>query len=142
MVFIEYSIVAHATEDENKVLQALTNLLPKEYRTTKIEKQIVEGHYGNRILVFKITLKGKKAIEAIKYLGNLMRKEDKTIILHTLNERTNRRGKIFMRFGKQEAYKGLITLADGDDTIKVVVSLERKRNTPIEDALKKLGILP
>lgn len=134
---------AHATEDLDKVRQALINTLPQSLRNrVSIEQETVMGYYGNQITRLKIVLEGDDAVEFIKNLFNAMSEGDKHVLLNTVDARYNRKSnEMYIRISKQDAYLGSVTLYNGDDAIKIVITFAFKRSIKevrklIEDLLK------
>lgn len=121
---IQISFLSHETEDLNKVLNNLDEFLGNY--SDYAEKTITEalGHYGDRIDIVNYIFKGN----IINNLFNLiMEKMDKADLILALSTFDNRfaNGKLYLRFDKQEivANKRLV-LKDGDDVIKIVISLK------------------
>ena len=122
---IELSTSAHATEDLSKVKQALLSLIPAEYRgSIEIEETVYEGHYGNPITRLVVRLKGKKADRVFKYIVSSLSDTDRNILKATLKNRVDERGHLYMRISKQDASQGKITLYEGDDVIRIVVTID------------------
>ena len=116
---LEVETHAHATEDLGKVIQALNNLVGQvTYETIQ-----VQGHYGNPITVVKAAM-GKASGECldvvVKRLLSMLSDADRQLLLLSLDERMDG-DKLYLRFNKQSAYRGLARLDDGGDVIKVVI---------------------
>ncbi|MFP3179116.1 MAG: RNA-binding domain-containing protein [Thermocladium sp.] len=116
---LEVETHAHATEDLGKVIQALNNLVGQvTYETIQ-----VQGHYGNPITVVKAAM-GKASGECLdvvaKRLLSMLSDADRQLLLLSLDERMDG-DKLYLRFNKQSAYRGLARLDDGGDVIKVVI---------------------
>ncbi|KUO93025.1 MAG: hypothetical protein AT710_01185 [Thermocladium sp. ECH_B] len=116
---MEVETHAHATEDLGKVIQALNNLVGQvTYETIQ-----VQGHYGNPITVVKAAM-GKASGECLdvvaKRLLSMLSDADRQLLLLSLDERMDG-DKLYLRFNKQSAYRGLARLDDGGDVIKVVI---------------------
>ena len=59
--YIDVRFAVHATEDVNKVTEAVQNIMPVDYLDDIIFKStIAEGHYGNPITFFEIRIKKEK----------------------------------------------------------------------------------
>ncbi len=122
---LELTTSAHATEDLAKVKQALLNLIPREYRENiKIEEVKYEGHYGNPIIRLKVLVKGKKANEIFNYIISNLSESDRNILKVTLKNRVDERGHLYLRISKQDALQGKITLYEGDDVVRIVVTID------------------
>ncbi|MEM1541568.1 MAG: RNA-binding domain-containing protein [Ignisphaera sp.] len=133
----------HATEDVEKVKQALLNVFPPNLRDSiNIEQETLYGYHGNPIIRFKIVLEGDEAVEMLKYLLKMLKETDRNLIINTIDVRYNKKSnEFFMRLSKQEAYMGNIAVYDGDDAIRVSISfsveksLEAARNL-LENLIK------
>ncbi|MFL6338480.1 MAG: RNA-binding domain-containing protein, partial [Nitrososphaeraceae archaeon] len=71
----EINIVVHATEDENKILHSLFDVLsiPSE----KFSYSFSEGHWGNKILVLTATIDGQMAKDLILKIISLLNSVDR-----------------------------------------------------------------
>ena len=130
----------HATESELKVVKALLNLIPPQYRDgADIIKSEGQGHFGNDISTVKVQFKGGEALEVTKYIFNMIDQLDREIVLVTINSRFED-GKLYLRFNKQLAYNGIARLDDGDDVIKVIIRFNHWviKNEGIENVIKQL----
>lgn len=127
---------AHATEDVDKVKQAMLNLLPHNLRSkAHIEQEALEGFYGNIINKLKIVLEGVDAMDFLRNFFNILSKTDKNMILNTLSIRYNRKNnEMVIKLSKQDAYLGVVTLFEGDDAIKITITFSYERSI---DAVRK-----
>lgn len=141
---VEFAVHAHATEDVDKVLQALMNIVPEELRgRLQVEKVTVEGHYSNPITRITARLEGRDAEEFLRRLAERLGEQDRRILRFMLESRYDEKsGRFYLRLGKQDAYLGEVRFVDGDDVIQMVIVL---RGSPrLEKALKlleELGLL-
>lgn len=137
---LDLSTHVHATEDEAKVVKALLNLIPTQIRNnTSIVSDETVGHFGNKIKSLKVTFKGEESLSVLRHILSLLDSLDREILLLSLNERFNE-GKLYLRFSKQLAYRGIIRLEDSDDVIKAVVRINHwiiKKNG-IENIIREL----
>ncbi|ADY01500.1 MAG: RNA-binding domain-containing protein [Vulcanisaeta sp.] len=137
---IEISTHVHATESELKVVKALLNLLPPQYRdNVNIMRSGGQGHFGNNIGTVKTQFKGEDALQIVKYMFSIIDQLDREIILVTINSRFSD-GKLYLRFNKQLVYNGVARLDDGDDVIKVIIRFNHwvLKNEGIENVIKQL----
>jgi len=141
---IEFSVHAHATEDVERVKQALLNLLPEHVREkVAFSEAVVEGHYSNPIRRMSVHISGEDAIKVLEYLGSKLDDIEKRALAVSLDLRYDKKeGRLYIRFNKQDAFLGRIKLYDGDDVIRVVVVF---RGSPkLEDVkrvLEEVGLL-
>jgi RNA binding exosome subunit len=119
---IKLETFGHETEDEEKVIKALLNIVPDKLRNTiNLEVLTVRGHFNNKIKVFKIKVENPLANEALDYIIKNLSRDDKEFIKNTIDMRFNR-GVLYMRFNKQKAYFGNLALVDySDDIIKTEI---------------------
>jgi RNA binding exosome subunit len=108
----EISVFAHATEDEEKVKQAIKRIAPYEH---SFETQRLSGHYDDPITL--LTSKALKKKEATDLLSNIIKKLsslDKQTLLDELSNRVDPHGNLYLRLDKQRAFNGKITLHVND----------------------------
>ena len=138
IVRVELSAHAHATEDVDRVLEAVLNLLPEELRgRVKPLVQTVEGHHGNPITRIVVRLEGQEAEEFLRGLASRLSEQDKRILRFILESRYDEKaGRFYLRLSKQDAYQGRLVFSDGDDVVHVMISV---RGSPrLERALRML----
>jgi RNA binding exosome subunit len=117
MIEISYILIetlCHATEDEDKVLAALTRLY------TNFEKKELTGHFGNLITLFKAHITRNSKISRIvdtltKTIGPQLKND--------LERRVDTKGNLYIRLDKQELYHGNYVLQDNGD-IKIVIHIQ------------------
>jgi hypothetical protein len=119
------SVFSHATEDLSKVKKAILSLVPSSLKDiVKFEELRTKGHYNNEIVVITVKFRKKQAQEILKHIICSLRDIDKKIMLATLDNRVDNRVSHFhLRLSKQDAYLGDIRLLDGDDIIKLSVTI-------------------
>ncbi len=126
---IEFRVHCHATEKEERVLRAFTQVSGvdnPDVRTT-------EGHYGNRIAVFTAVVKDSEAID--EFWQRVREAKELEEVLRTLDRRVDADCRLYLRFDKQEAYLGRVRLADHDDVIAAkakVAAYPAKRERALE----------
>jgi RNA binding exosome subunit len=132
------SVFAHATEDQSKVKSSLLNIIPLSMRKSlSISEEVVMGHHGNEIRIYGVELHSDLVYETLKYLICSLSESDKNILLISLDSRVgDTSSHLHIRLGKQEAYMGRITIRDGNDVIKILVTVEGCR--AVEDLKKFL----
>lgn len=140
--YVEIRVFAHATEDPERVLTAVRNILPTDLtETAKFERSSLSGHHGNPITLFTAELTDKKLLPSLlEKIGlnlNVLDKEelDKEIKLHL--ERHN----LFLRFDKQSAFLGNFKFAQ-NDPIHLKIHFKNKASEEIVDICRKFGLLP
>ena len=141
---ITLTVTVHATEDKERVLKALLELIPKDLRKKiRIIETTYKGYYGNPITLITTSIRGRIVTEVLKYIAKRMDDISKKMLNATLDLRVDPAHRLHLRFNKQDAYKGKITLYDGDDIVKVVISFKFKEDVEeLRKYLKSIGMLP
>jgi RNA binding exosome subunit len=121
----EIRVFAYATEDEEKVKQAVKIIAPYEHI---FESQRLSGHFEDPIIL--LISKTKKKQDAIVLLANVINKLsslDKQILLDELSNHLDPHGNLYIRLDKQKAYNGKLTLHENDPIrIKIKFQLPHK----------------
>lgn len=143
---VEIETFAHATEDGEKVLKAILNLVPENIRERLKDNVLylnLQGHHGNPITLYRLKVKGEHAQMIVKNLFSNMESFDSRLILSSLEERSDE-SSIYLRLDKQYAYLGVFKLLQGDDIIKLrICFLPHIRGVEkIRRALSALGLNP
>lgn len=132
----------HATEDCQKVLASILNLLPPDLRGLAIVRESVAfGYYGNPIKSISVEL-GEGSELVAKYLGERVSETDRSVLSASLDLRFDKRsGRLYLRVDKQSSYLGSVELRDSDDVVKVVFRLKGCRSTEeLREYLRGLGL--
>lgn len=107
---VEIQTFVHATEDFDKVLTCLKNIIPFEFSYTT---QKTFGHFKNPIYILGVVLKKKGDIEKfIAALNERLSSKDRKKIKEELEERFEE-GKLYIRLDKMRAYRGEVALGEG-----------------------------
>ncbi|NJE42640.1 RNA-binding protein [Thermococcus sp. GR6] len=117
----------HATEDEDKVLEAIGTFIPEEIDDDDVLFDIVEtrGFFGNPIKVVNVEIKRSKAVRKfIDYFKELLSDQDRTYLLDNLDEKIDEEGTLYVRFNKQRAYLGDAEVDEGEDVIQVRIKVK------------------
>ncbi len=140
---IDVETHAHATEDYDKVLAALINLLGSAV-IKLIETNSLKGHYNNPIKVFRLTLRSRNCSNdnIIKSIATRLPSDDKRLLRISLDSRING-NKLYLRFDKQKLYLNNLTLSDSDDVVKVIIHVNpiKLRSSNMLDTLRELGLV-
>lgn len=122
---ISYRVIAHATEDLEKVGEALLNAIPPSLRErVEIGAVRTRGYYGNEIVILSLTLRKKRAKEALTWILCSLPPADREFLISTLALRAGTRSShLHIRLDKQEAYMGRLRLSEGGDVIKIEATI-------------------
>ena len=108
----EINIVVHATENENKILHSLYDILsiPSE----KFTSLVSDGHWGNKISVLTATIDGQVAKELILKIISMLNSVDRYHLSNFFDKYVDEKGNLYIRLDKQRICKGRISLSDSD----------------------------
>ena len=109
---LSFRTFIHATEDEDKVGQALFFVSEKK----EFERTRSTGYHGNAITVVETKVTDQKTIRT--FFERLDRTDIKKL-LDTLDNRLDEESFLFLRLDKQEAFLGRLVISDGEDVISV-----------------------
>ena len=141
VAYVDIRFFAHATEDADKVIEAVQNVLPSGHTEDIVfNKRNLRGHYGNPITFFEAKIKNKEAIRAlVENLSSHLSELDKETLHREIHLHVEK-GSLYVRLDKQAAFEGKLKLCTSDP-IRIRI---RFRKTKIEDIVKicrELGML-
>jgi RNA binding exosome subunit len=111
------STLAHATEDEKKVLKALQVLLPEG---TVVSTAKLKGHYGNHIFTYTASIKQRQLVRELWVrITTKLSNGELNMLRSAVPERVDEKCNLHLRFDKQLAYEGELAFTDGGDAIHV-----------------------
>ncbi|HEX5359265.1 MAG TPA: RNA-binding domain-containing protein [Candidatus Nitrosotalea sp.] len=116
---ITAEVILHATEDNRKIFEPIFDLFQINEDEFTIEKTL--GHYGNTIILAKITLVKKRAEEFIKKLASKIPKAQMKELIENMDmhfEDTS----LFLRIGKNEIVRKEISLQQ-NNAIKIKIKM-------------------
>ena len=139
-----FQVFCYVTEDEEKVLAALKNILPEELKELEIDRIKSEGYYHDPILLMKGEIKKKKQIEMfLVFLSKKLDTRTKKYIARNIEKLIDDKGNLYLRFSKQDAFKGRLKIGSRDIIwIKIHFRAYKDRLKSIIRYLKKLGLMP
>ena len=66
VAYVDVRFCAHATEDLDKVMEAVQNIFPSDrIEDITFNRSNLEGHYGNPITFFEARIKDKETVRAL-----------------------------------------------------------------------------
>ncbi|MEM1655339.1 MAG: RNA-binding domain-containing protein [Nitrososphaerota archaeon] len=125
-------VLCHATEDREKVLRAVGNVLSGAADKISVSSETLKGYYGDPVTIMRIYLLDENACEEVflrilSSLSGLEREE----LWSERAKKGKHGGKLYIRLDKQEAFLGRIRQSD-KDPIRIVVEVRGSM-----DALRK-----
>ena len=139
-----FQVFCYVTEDEEKVLTALKNILPEELKKMKIDRVKSEGYYHDPIILMRLQIKKKRFTDLfLKFIAEKLNTQTRRYIARNIGKIIDDKGNLYLRFSKQDAYKGLLKIGSRDVIwIKIHFRAYRDKQKSIIDYLKKLGLMP
>ena len=134
--YVDLRTFCYATEDEKRVEAALRTFLPEE---TEIERDVTEGHHGDRIIIFSVRL--ERADEVRHVLARLTELDEFDRLLDELEDRIDDNCAFFIGLDKQAAFKGSAELGEGIMLRGKVEAYPAKKERAIETATEALEAL-
>ena len=137
-------VICHATEDEERVRHAVGNVLsPGLADSFNSSRQALSGHYGDPLVLYRFDSKsGTQAAKAVQAILGAMTPQERAAALESwksvMGSRGWRKDRIYLRFDKQMAYRGVLKDAEFD-SIRIEVRLSGVNEGDIEDLLLEGG---
>jgi len=140
--YIDVRVFAHATEDSEKVLTAVRNLLPVEaVEGIVFRKTRLSGHHGNPIVLFEAKLADKQLLSSVlQKIGAGLTMFDKEQLGGNMKLHLEKRN-LFLRFDKQCAFQGKVRFSQ-NDPIHFKVHFKNKSFEEMLAFCRDAGLLP
>ncbi|MFA5365435.1 MAG: RNA-binding domain-containing protein [Candidatus Bathyarchaeia archaeon] len=141
VAYVDIRFSAHATEDVNKVVAAVRNILPtEEDEEFEYNQSVVEGHYGNPITFFEARIDDSKLISRlIENLAANLSSLDKEELTREIN-RCVEKGNLYIRLDKQTAFLGKLKLVTSDP-IRVRIRFRKSKLEDVIQICKEFGLI-
>ena len=142
IAYIDIRFSIHATEDPERVMTAIHNILPGElFEDVDFKRSNIKGHYNNPITLLKIRIKEKEHLEAIfQRLANGLTSQDKILLEEEIDQRLDKRD-LFIRLDKQSAYLDEIRLGS-TDPICLKIRFRARVKEDLIEICRRFGMLP
>ncbi len=139
VAYIDVRFSVHATEDLDKVINAVHKVLPADHiDDIAFRKKALRGHYGNPITLFDTRMKKKRIVEAlVDHLFSSLNEQDKESLLREIDQHVEE-GNLYIRLDKQAAFQGEMRLCTSDP-IRVRIRFRKKRIEDIVKICQELG---
>jgi RNA binding exosome subunit len=108
----EINLVLHATEDEDRVLKAIEDVLlvPSKHFSSLPS----EGHFKNKIVLQKAILSSHEAGLLAKRVISLLNRADREHLSQLVHEYSDEKGNLYIRLDKQRMCQGRVSLSETD----------------------------
>ena len=141
IAYVDVRFCAHATEDLDKVMEAVHNILPNEHLAEMtFNRSCLEGHYGNPIIFFETRIKNKIIVKALveQLVANLsvLDKDELDRIINRCVEK----GSLYIRLDKQAAFKGKTKLVTSDP-IRIRIRFRKSKTADVIAVCKEIGMI-
>jgi RNA binding exosome subunit len=130
---IDIRVTAHATEDPEKVKQAVKNLLPEKLAADiSFKERSLRGHYRNPITLFEARINEHQSVEDLlfKFAVNLS-SFDKQYIREEPDLFINKNS-LYLRFDKQAAFTNMLKIQTADPIHIRIRFTSQSRKTILE----------
>jgi RNA binding exosome subunit len=140
--YVNIRVFAHATENQEKVIQAVRNILPVELGESAVFKKTeLTGHHGNPITLIEAELTDRqKLLSVLEKMGVGLPSLDKEALSVEM-ELHLEKGNLYLRFDKQQAFLGELRFSS-NDPIHFRVHFRNKSSDEIVVICKEAGLLP
>ena len=141
VAYVDIRFCAHATEDLDKVMEAVQNVLPSDHiEDITFKRSNVEGHYGNPIIFFDARIKHKETVRAlVENLSANLSSLDKEELDRTIN-RCVEKGSLFIRLDKQAALRGKTKFATSDP-IRIRIRFRKNKTEDVIQICREIGMI-
>lgn len=112
-------VILHATEDGKKIFEPISDLFQIKEDEFTTERTL--GHYGNTILIARITLAKKRAEEFVKNLASKISKVQMNELIENMDMHFDDTA-LFLRIGKNEIVRKEVSLQQ-NNAIKIKVKM-------------------
>ena len=110
------SVVIHATEDKDKVISKIVEVL--SLNSGRFQEFNTRGHWGNQIVMLNLSLGHTHAGRIIRTIYTSLDDNHKNTFLSSLEQSIDERHILYVRIDKQSICRGEISLSD-QDSIKI-----------------------
>jgi hypothetical protein len=137
---IDIKFFAHATEDLEKVMEAVRHILPaNRVEEIKFKKDSLKGHHGNPIVFFETKVEGKELVKAvIDSIFSRLSELDKEVLRREIAMYVEK-GSLYLRLDKQAAFQGVVKLGTADP-IRLRIRFRKGKIEEIVKICEELGI--
>jgi RNA binding exosome subunit len=141
IAYVDIRFFAHATENVDKVVEAVQHVLPSDHTEDIVfKKSNLRGHYGNPIILFEAKIKDKETIRAlVENLSSHLSEFGKETLRREISLHVEK-GSFYIRLDKQIALQGKLKLCTSDP-IRIRIRFRKKKIEDIVKICQELGML-
>ena len=141
VAYIDIEFFAHATEDLEKVMEAVKHILPaNRLEEIDFKKNSLRGHHGNPIVFFETKIDGKELVKAvIDSIFSHLSMLDKDVLRREIEMHVEK-GSFYLRLDKQAAFQRIVTLGIADP-IRLRIRFRKGKIEEIIKICEELGVL-
>lgn len=141
IAYVEICVFSHATEDLQKVENAVRNILPEELTAEVFNKTACVGHYGNPIVLLETKITDRPVLPSIiEKIASALSPLDKDQLSQEIKMHVEKHT-LYLRFDKQNAFLGELKLTS-NDPIRLKIHFKNRTPDEIIELCKKAGLLP
>ncbi len=115
----EIKIIIHATEDIDKILSSVKEMLKIDVNKNKIRRQDLSGHYGNPIIYLSIKIDDYDVHNLFSQIKKYMNPDELLWLTSDIDEYIDR-STLYLRIDKQELCRGNLKLVE-KDPVKIII---------------------
>ena len=139
--YVNIRVFAHATEDQERVMSAVRNMLPVDLGEIAVFKKTdLNGHHGNPITLIEVELADRQLLLGLlRKIGSGLTALDKETLSREMSLHLEK-GNLYLRFDKQQAFLGRLMFTS-NDPIHVKVHFRNKTADEIFEICREAGLL-
>jgi len=135
---VDVSFLLHATEDEPRVIETIQSALSISLAPAV---EVLEGHFGNRIVHVKFHGTGEEAKRLFRQLSSMLSRQDKGAILEGIDGNLDEHGALYLRFNRQELLSGRLVVSREDPLrVRVKPRAHSMKGDPAEFYKRMMGV--
>ena len=140
--YVDIRVFAHATEDQERVMSAVRNMLPVDLGEIAVFKKTgLTGHHGNPITLIEVELADRQLLSGLlRKIGSSLTALDKETLSREMSLHLEK-GNLYLRFDKQQAFLGKLRFTS-NDPIHFKVHFRNKTADEIFEVCREAGLLP
>ena len=119
----EIKFFIQATEDEEGFTKRVSEVFMIPLK--KFEKTMLEGHFGNPIISFRMHLRGEIADKLGSKILSLLLEKEKKILLSEISNHIDKHGSLYLRIDKQSIFSNRL-IQSSIDPLRVKMKIRPK----------------